>query len=98
MPTYVFAELEITNPTGFEPYRVAVGDTAAQYGGRFIVRAGATRLLEGGPEPKVIVIVEFPDSAAFDRWWNSPEYQEILPSRLENSTGRLFVVEGASPT
>ena len=47
VPTYLFAELEITNPTGLEPYRVTVGDTIAQYGGRFIVRAGATRLLEG---------------------------------------------------
>ena len=94
MPTYVFAELEITNWTGLEPYRVAVGKTIAQYGGRFLVRGGATRLLEGGPEPKLIVIVEFPDAASFDRWWNSPEYKEILPSRLDNSTGRLFVVEG----
>ena len=97
MPTCLFAELEITNPAGLEPYRAAVDDTITQYGGRFIVRAGATRLLEGGPEPKVVVIVEFPDTAAFDRWWNSPEYRKILPSRLENSTGRIFIVEGGSP-
>jgi uncharacterized protein (DUF1330 family) len=97
VPTYLFAELEITNPSGLEPYRVAVEDTIARHGGRFIVRAGAARLLEGGPEPKVVVIVEFPDAAAFDRWWNSPEYLAILPSRLENSTGRLFVVEGINP-
>jgi uncharacterized protein (DUF1330 family) len=98
MATYLFAEVEITNPNGLEPYRVAVGDTVTKYGGRFIVRGGATRLLEGGPEPKVVVIVEFPDAAAFDRWWNSPEYQKILPNRLDNSTGRLFVVEGVSRT
>jgi uncharacterized protein (DUF1330 family) len=40
------------------------------------------------------VILEFPDDAAVDRWYNSPEYQKILPHRLQNSTGRLFTVEG----
>jgi uncharacterized protein (DUF1330 family) len=30
------------------------------------------------------------------RWYNSPEYQKILPGRLDNSTGRAFIVEGVS--
>ena len=97
MAFYVFVEMEISNRAGLEPYRAAVNDTIVQYGGRFLVRAGATRLIEGGPEPKTIVIFEFPDAASFDHWWNSPEYQEILPSRLENSTARLFTVEGVEP-
>ena len=79
-----------------EPYRATVGATITQYGGRFLVRAGATELIEGGPEPKRIVILEFADTAAFKRWYNSPEYQKILPGRLDNSTARAFVVEGVS--
>jgi uncharacterized protein (DUF1330 family) len=98
MATYLFVEMEVTNWAGLEPYRAGVEDTITQYGGRFIVRVGATRLLEGGPEPKLVVIIEFPDTPAFDRWWNSPEYREIVPSRLENSTGRFFIVEGVNPT
>ena len=96
MPAYLIAEIEMTNPTGFAPYRAAVAATVAQYGGRFLVRGGATELIEGGPQPKTIVILEFPDAAAIKRWYDSPEYQKILPSRLDNSTGRLFIVEGAS--
>lgn len=96
MPAYLVAEIDITNPTGLEPYRTAVAATVAQYGGRFLVRAGTTELIEGGPEPKTIVILEFADAAAVKRWYDSPEYQKILPSRLDNSTGRLFIVEGAS--
>jgi Domain of unknown function (DUF1330) len=42
------------------------------------------------------VILEFADKAAFKRWYDSPEYQKILPGRLDNSTGRAFIVEGAS--
>jgi uncharacterized protein (DUF1330 family) len=30
------------------------------------------------------------------RWYDSPEYQKILPIRLANSTGHAFIVEGVS--
>jgi uncharacterized protein (DUF1330 family) len=63
-----------------EPYRAAVGATIEQYGGRFFVRAGATELIEGRPEPKRIVILEFADKAAFKRWYDSPEYQKSYPA------------------
>jgi uncharacterized protein (DUF1330 family) len=87
MTVYLVGEFEVTNPAGLEPYRRAVNDTIAKYGGRFLVRtstAATTKLLEGGPEPKTVVIIEFPDSTAIERWWNSPEYQRILPIRLQN--------------
>jgi uncharacterized protein (DUF1330 family) len=65
-------------------------------GRRFLTRGGATELVEGGPEPKRVVILEFADKEAVKRWCNSPEYQKILPMRLDNSTGRAFIVEGVS--
>jgi uncharacterized protein (DUF1330 family) len=95
MPAYLVAEVEVTNPAGFAPYRAGVAATVAQYGGRFLTRGGTTELIEGGPPPKTVVIIEFADAAAVMRWYDSPEYRAILPSRLDNSTGRLFIVEGA---
>ena len=96
MPAYFVAEIEITNQAGFEPYRAAVPTTIAQYGGRYLTRGGTAELIEGGPEPKRIVVLEFADTAAVKRWYNSPEYQKILPIRLATSTGRAFIVEGVS--
>jgi len=96
MPAYFVAEVEITNPAGFQPYGAAVSATLEQYGGRYLTRGGPTELIEGGPEPKRIVILEFADKAAVKRWYESPEYQKILPLRLNNSTGRGFIVEGVS--
>jgi uncharacterized protein (DUF1330 family) len=96
MPAYFVAELDVTNPAGFEPYRAAVTATIAQYGGRYLSRGGGIELIEGEPEPKRVVILEFADTAAAKRWYNSPEYQKILPMRLGNSTGRVFIVEGVS--
>jgi uncharacterized protein (DUF1330 family) len=94
MPAYFVVELEITNAAGMADYRAAVPATLAQYGGKFLTRGGAAELIEGGPEPKRIVILEFADTAAIKRWYNSPEYQKILPGRLANSSGRAFIVEG----
>jgi uncharacterized protein (DUF1330 family) len=96
MPAYFVIELEISNLAAMGPYRAAVSATIEQYGGRFLARGGATELIEGGPEPKRIVIIEFADTAAFKRWYNSPEYQKILAGRLDNSTARAFIVEGVT--
>ena len=95
MPAYFVVEIEITDMEAMAPYCEAVGATLTQYGGRFLARGGNVELIEGSPEPKRIVLLEFADTAAFRRWYNSPEYQKILPNRLANSRARAFVVEGA---
>ena len=95
MPAYFIAEVEVTNPTAYEPYRALGGASVAQYGGRFIARGGKAELVEGSPEPQRVVIIEFADAAAARRWYNSPEYQAALPIRLANSHARAIILEGA---
>jgi uncharacterized protein (DUF1330 family) len=94
MPAYVIAEVEVTNPVGYDAYRPLAGASIAQYGGKFLARGGKTELLEGSPDPARVVIIEFTDLAAAKRWYDSPEYQEALKIRLANSTGRVLIVEG----
>jgi uncharacterized protein (DUF1330 family) len=94
MPAYFIAEVEVANQDAYEPYRAAVPATLAQYGGRFVVRGGPCELIEGGPEPKRVVVIEFADAAAAKRWYNSPEYQKILPIRLAQAHSRAILVEG----
>jgi uncharacterized protein (DUF1330 family) len=94
MPAYIIAEVNITNPAGYEAYRPLAGASVSQYGGKFVVRGGKAELIEGTPEPARLVVIEFADSAAAKRWYNSPEYQAALKIRLANSTGRVVLVEG----
>jgi uncharacterized protein (DUF1330 family) len=94
MPAYIIAEVEVTNPTGYEAYRPLAGASIAQYGGKFVVRGGKAELVEGTQEPARIVVIEFADTAAAKRWYNSPEYQQALKIRLANSKGRVLLVEG----
>lgn len=91
---YLIAELEITNMAGYEEYRRQVPATIAAYGGRYVVRAGAAKLLEGNGGPGRMVVLEFDSPEKAMAWYNSPEYQAILPRRLNNSTGRAVIVAG----
>jgi uncharacterized protein (DUF1330 family) len=44
---YLIAELEVTNPAGYEEYRHEVPAVLAAYGARYIVRGGNATQLEG---------------------------------------------------
>jgi uncharacterized protein (DUF1330 family) len=39
------------------------------------------------------VLLRFPSKEAFDRWYGSPEYQEIARTRWAAATANLILVE-----
>ncbi len=94
MPAYVIAEVEITDPTVYEPYRPLAAASIARFGGRFVARGGAAELLEGEGAPQRVVVIEFPDIATARRWYHSDEYQSAVKIRQAASRGRLILVEG----
>ena len=59
------------DPAGLDPYRAAVSGAIAQYRDRFLTRGGTTELLEKGRRRNRVVILEFPDTAAVKRWYDS---------------------------
>lgn len=93
MTAYVINEIQVRDLETFQTYSVQVPPTLAPFGGRYVVRSGATAAIEGEP-PGRIVILEFPDRAAALAWRSSPAYQAILPIRDATSTSRVFVVDG----
>ncbi len=95
MPAYVIADVQVTDPAAYEPYRPLAAASIARFGGRFLVRGGDAELLEGTPAPQRIVVIEFPDADTARRWYRSEEYQKALKIRQSASTGRLILVEGA---
>ncbi|MGH7110244.1 MAG: DUF1330 domain-containing protein [Stellaceae bacterium] len=95
MPAYLIADVEVTDPAGYEPYRPLAAASIARFGGRFLVRGGGAELLEGAPAPNRTVVIEFPDIETARRWYRSEEYQRALKIRQAASRGRLILVEGA---
>lgn len=91
---YLVGELEVTNPAGYEEYRLKVPAIIAAFGGRYVVRGGdATRVEGAGPAGR-LVVVEFDSLARAKEFYHSPEYQAVLPHRLNNSRGNVTLVEG----
>ena len=94
MKAYLVADLVITDAAGFEEYRAAVPATIAAYGGRYLVRGGATTVLEGDVSPNRVVILEFPSMAQLRAWYASPEYQPLRTLRERTARITMLAVEG----
>jgi uncharacterized protein (DUF1330 family) len=94
MPAYVIAEMDIHDPERYKRYTDAVPDVIAQHGGRFVARGGDLAVLEGGWQPKRLVVLEFEDLETAKRWYESAEYQEIKRLRDGAADLRIVAVEG----
>lgn len=94
MAAYLVAELEVTDPPVFEEYRKRVAATISAHDGRYLARGGTLESLEGGWNPKRMVILEFPSLAQAKTWYGSPEYQELLKLRLRSSKSKVVLIEG----
>jgi uncharacterized protein (DUF1330 family) len=94
MPTYIVGDIHITDPAAYQAHVPRALATIARFGGRVIAGGGKIDLLEGGPMPERIFIIEFPSAAAARRWYQSDEYQAVSKVRLSASHGRVFLIEG----
>jgi uncharacterized protein (DUF1330 family) len=94
MAAYIVVDIDIHNAPGLEEYRRLVPGTVAKYGGRFVVRGGAFQVLEGGWQPKRLVLLEFPSTEQAKRCYDSEEYRPLKAMRLKASTANLVLVDG----
>ena len=98
MPAYVIAEHVITDARKFDEYRAKAGPLIAKYGGRYLTKAGSHKMPEGGHwKPERVVVIEFPDMAALNAWYNAAEYQPLIALRKAATSDHDMVItlEGA---
>lgn len=95
MPSFLVGDITITDPVAYQAHVPRALATIARFGGRVIAGGGNVHLLEGGPLPERMFIVEFPNADAALRWYRSDDYQEALKTRMSASHGRVLLIEGA---
>jgi uncharacterized protein (DUF1330 family) len=94
MAAYLIVDIEIIDPAAYEEYRKQVPAIIAAHGGRYLVRGGASEVLEGSWQPKRSVILEFPSMAHLKAFWQAPEYQPLRVLRERAAKSNLVALEG----
>ena len=94
MPAYLVARIRVTDPEKYRGYMALSPAAIEKHGGRFLARGGEIVTLEGEPEERRVVIVEFPSLEAARTFYDSPEYREARAAREGAAEAQFFVVEG----
>lgn len=90
---YWVANITVTDPEAYKAYQAFVRPFVANNQGRFLVRGGAAKIVEGTMAPRVIVI-EFPSYEQAQALYDSAEYQAGMKLRLGAATANIAIVEG----
>ena len=102
MTGYVIFDVGPSDREAMKPYPDKAFDTIAAHGGKLIARTGNIDVREStyGPSwrPSQILIIQFVSMDAARAWYESPEYQAILPIRLKHGKDNMVIVEGLPST
>ena len=94
MKTYLIAHIEVTNLELMGKYRELVPSIVEKYNGKYLVRGGDSRLIEGDYFKHRIVILEFPNRKYAEDFYDSEDYAPVKKLRLEAGNNSAVIVEG----
>jgi uncharacterized protein (DUF1330 family) len=94
MSAYVVARVAVDDPALLKEYLAATPPIIEKYQGTFLARGGLTITLEGPPESRRIVIIEFPELSDAEAFYNSPEYSEARKLREGVAVADFIAVSG----
>ena len=94
MPAYIVARVEITDAAKYQEYVRATPAAIERYGGKFIIRGGELITLEGPPETRRLVVIEFPTLEQAKAFFSSEEYGQAKALRAGAAIGQFLAVQG----
>jgi len=81
MTAYVVVHAKIKDQEKLGIYAKAAGQTLTAHGGKFSARAPILETLTGTANYDVFVLIKFPDADSARTWYQSAEYQALIPNR-----------------
>jgi uncharacterized protein (DUF1330 family) len=94
MPAYWIGEHVIRDEAAFAEYLRQAIPLIERFGGRYLTRAGTHDVLEGDWRPTRVAVIAFPDMAALQGFYRSPEYQPLIALRQAAATDVIIAIDG----
>ncbi len=94
MSVYFVAQIKIHDEAEYGKYLQEADEVFRRFRGKYLAVDTNPTVLEGEWNHGRMVLIEFPDQAAFEEWYASPEYRRILKHRLNGATCDTVLVRG----
>jgi uncharacterized protein (DUF1330 family) len=94
MSALVIVDIEVLDPIPYEDYKRLASASIAAHGGRYLVRGGATEVMDGTWAPRRLVVLEFDSVEKARAWRNSSEYAEAKKIRDTCAKANMVIAEG----
>ena len=98
MTVYAIAQLKFTDRDAYNRYQAAFMKVFERYSGTLLAADEAPRVIEGKWDREKVVLMAFPDDAAFREWAESPDYQCISEDRRAGADTVVLLAQGLPPT
>lgn len=92
MVAYWVARSKVNDPDQYKKYADLVPGILEKFGGKFLVRGGKFKILEGPEKFHRFVVIEFPSFEKAAGCYDSPEYREAAAHRKKDGAGELEIV------
>jgi uncharacterized protein (DUF1330 family) len=94
---YVIVQLKMTDRAAYDRYQARFFDVFRKFNGRLLSADERPAVLEGIWDRDKLVLMSFPDEAAFRAWSESPDYAEISRDRKAGAEGIVLLAKGFAP-
>ena len=91
MSACVIGHITVKDEQKWAQYRAQVPATLAPWGAELLFRGQRADILAGNHAHLDTVVIRFPDADTVDAWYNSPEYQALIPLRQQAADLDLVV-------
>jgi uncharacterized protein (DUF1330 family) len=94
LTVYVIVQLKMTDRAAYDRYQARFLDVFKKFSGRLLSADESPGVLEGVWDRDKLVLMSFPDEAAFRAWADSTEYLEISKDRKSGAQGVVLLAKG----
>ena len=95
MTAFLVVDTDLTHPDIYEQYKLLARPLVEKFGGQYLARGGAMSIKEATLwSPTRMVLVKFPSTEQAEKFYQSPEYQEVLKISQQSARRTVFILDG----